>query len=133
MNTVSLIGNLTRDSELKYTQGKGTAVTKITLAVKRDKDNTDFIPVTVWGKAAEVVANYCLKGSKIGVEGSIKTGSYDKDGTKVYTFEVSTMKIELLGGKKDNQGQQEQSHGSYNGDMDMIPYRDWETDRKSVV
>jgi len=102
MNNVCLIGNITKDPELKFTAGKGTAVCKVILAVRRDKENTDFIPVTIWGKAAETTANYCIKGSKIGIcEGNIKTGSYDKDGKKIYTMDVQTMRIELLSSKQD--------------------------------
>ena len=118
MNSVNLIGNLTRDPELKYTKGKGTAVSRITLAVRRDKDNTDFITCVIWGKAAETLATYCSKGTKIGLEGSIRTGSYDdKDGKKVYTTEVHSLRIDLIEKKKEGQTA---NSGEPNYD-DMIP------------
>lgn len=122
MNSVNLIGNLTREPELKYTKGKGTAVCKCSLAVRRDKDNADFINCVIWGKAAETLANYCSKGTKIGLEGSIRTGSYDgKDGKKVYTTEVHSMRIHLLERKKE--GQAESTNSEYE---DMTPIEDGE-------
>lgn len=94
MNKVVLIGNLTKDVELKNTQGNGTAVATINLAVENynfqtKKKGADFIPVTVWGKQAENLSKYCSKGSKIAVSGRITQRSYDaKDGTKRYIIEV---------------------------------------------
>lgn len=118
MNSVNLIGNLCKDPELKYTQGKGTAVSRVTLAVRRDKDNSDFITCVVWGKAAETLATYCSKGTKIGLEGSIRTGSYEgKDGKKVYTTEVHSLRIHLIEKKKEGQAG---NSGEPNYD-DMIP------------
>lgn len=94
MNKVVLIGNLTKDVELKNTQGNGTAVATINLAVENynfqtKKKGADFIPVVVWGKQAENLSKYCSKGSKIAVSGRITQRSYDaKDGTKRYVIEV---------------------------------------------
>lgn len=112
MNKVVLIGRLTKQPELKYTQGKGTAVVKVTLAVDKYNAATkqreaDFIPVTVWGKSAENLANFCDKGSLIAVSGKITTGSYDKDGQKVYTMEVTADMhegIKFLDNKKQDTG-----------------------------
>ena len=80
MNKVVLIGRLTKDPELKYTPGSGTAVTTITLAVDRrfSKDGqreADFIPVVIWGKSAESTAQYMSKGELFGVSGRIQTRS----------------------------------------------------------
>lgn len=91
MNRVELTGRLVKDAELKFTAGKGTAVAKFQIAVDYgfgDNKETSFIPVTVWGKGAESVANYTSKGSKIAVCGRIKTGSYEGKNGKVYTTEV---------------------------------------------
>lgn len=91
-----------KDPELKYTAGEGMAVTKVTIAVdnynsKTGKKGADFIPVVVYGKRAENLAQYTLKGSQIAIEGRIKTGSYDaKDGTKRYTTEVIASKVQFL-------------------------------------
>ena len=92
MNKYICTGNLTKDPELKFTPGKGTAVATFTVAVTTgygDNKETSFIPVVVWGKGAESVANYTHKGSKVLVQGRIKTRNYDaKDGTKRYVTEV---------------------------------------------
>ena len=102
MNVTMLIGRLVKDAELKYTSGTGVAVSKITLAVdnynsKTGEKGADFIPVVLYNKNAENVAQYTQKGSQIAIEGRIKTGSYDaKDGTKRYTTEVIASKVQFL-------------------------------------
>lgn len=102
MNKVVLIGRLTKDPELKFTPGNGTAVTTLTLAVDRYNSSTgqreaDFIPVVIWGKQAEATANYMSKGSQMAVGGRIQTRSYDaKDGTKRYVTEVVAENVEFL-------------------------------------
>lgn len=94
MNKVILIGRLTKDPELKYTPGTGTAVTTLTLAVdnynsKSGERTADFIPVVIWGKQAENTAQYMSKGSQIAISGRISVRTYDaKDGTKRYVTEV---------------------------------------------
>ena len=111
MNKWIGIGRLTRDPELRFTPGKGTAVARITLAIDRYNSNTgqneaDFIPVVVWGKQAENVANYMSKGSQIAISGRIGTRSYDaKDGTKRYVTEVIADQVggvKFLGNKNNN-------------------------------
>lgn len=105
MNKVVLIGRLTRDPELRYTQA-GKAVASFTLAVNRFRkdDVADFIRCSCWGKTAENLAKYQTKGNQIAIAGRIRTGSYnDKDGKKVYTTEVVADEIEFLGSKKDSQ------------------------------
>ena len=109
MNKVHLIGNLTRDPEIRYTTS-GTAVARITLAIDDgygDKKRTDFPQVTIWGKTAENVANNLHKGSKVAVNGKIITNSYEKNGQKFYTTEVTA---DMYGGvefldKKQSGGQ----------------------------
>ena len=102
MNHVTLIGRLTKDPEVRYTQS-GTAVGTFTLAVDRrvQKDkpkDADFIPCVVWNKTAEVVGNWCKKGKQVGVEGRMQVRSYDaKDGSKRYVTEVIVSNLELLG------------------------------------
>ena len=110
MNKCHIIGRMTKDPEVRYTQG-GTPVATFTLAVDRrvakDKDKeADFIPCVVWGKMADgVVKNYCHKGKQVAVEGRIQVRSYDaKDGTKRYVTEVIVNELELLGGKNDGAG-----------------------------
>lgn len=94
MNKVTLIGRLTKDPELRFTAGKGTAVTNFTLAVdnyssKNGEKGADFIPVEIWGKQAENTAQFMSKGSMVAISGRISTGSYQaQDGTKKYTVKV---------------------------------------------
>ena len=111
MNKVVLIGRSTKDPELRYTPGTGTAVSTVTLAVDRYNSKTqqreaDFIPVVVYGKQAESLANYLRKGSPAAISGRIQTRSYDaKDGTKKYITEVVAdlpLGVQFLGGKKND-------------------------------
>ena len=95
MNKVILMGRLTRDPEVRYSQGEqATAIARYTLAVdrrfKRDGDQTaDFIGCVAFGKLGEFAEKYLRKGTKVVVTGRIQTGSYtNKDGQKVYTTEV---------------------------------------------
>ena len=95
MNKVVLVGHLTRDPEVRYSQGdSATAVARYTVAVdrrfKRDGEPTaDFIPCVVFGRSAEFAEKYFRQGMRISVSGRIQTGSYtNKDGVRVYTTEV---------------------------------------------
>ena len=103
MNKVVLIGRLTKDPELKFTPGNGTAVATFTLAVDRRVPNkngqreADFIPVVAWGKQAESTANYMSKGKLMGVSGRIQTRTYDaKDGSKRYVTEIVAEEVQFL-------------------------------------
>lgn len=106
MNSVILIGRLTRDPELRYTQGSNLAVTTFTLAVDRQKKegengNADFIRIVVYGKQAENCNKYLVKGRQAAVNGRIQTGSYtNKSGDRVYTTDVIASRIEFLGDSK---------------------------------
>lgn len=109
MNKCILMGRLTRDPEIRYTQGDNSmAVMKFTLAVdrraKKDaKQEADFITCAAFGKTAEVIDKYCSKGSKIAVSGRIQTGSYtNKDGNKVYTTDVMVEEFDFCEGRKDS-------------------------------
>lgn len=101
MNKVVLVGRITRDVELRYTSDQA-AVARITLAVNRRKkeDGADFISCTAWRKTAEIMDKYLHKGDQLAVSGHIRTGSYEKDGQKVYTTEVVVEEMTMLGGKK---------------------------------
>lgn len=94
MNKVLIIGRLTRDPEIRYSQGdNATSIGRISLAVDRrfkqeGQPTSDFINCLAFGKKAEFLEKYCQKGTKLVIEGSWKTGSYtNKDGVKVYTNE----------------------------------------------
>ena len=95
MNKAVLVGRLTRDPEVRYSQGENaTAVARYTVAVerrfKRDGEPTaDFIPCVVFGRSAEFAEKYFRQGMRVSVSGRIQTGSYtNKDGVRVYTTEV---------------------------------------------
>ena len=92
MNKVVLMGRLTRDPEVRYSQGEAPmAIARYTLAVNRrtKKEEADFISCITFGKSAEFAEKYLKKGSKIAIGGHIQTGSYtNKDGQKVYTTDV---------------------------------------------
>ena len=103
MNKVILIGRLTKDPELRYAAGSGTAVCRFTVAINRQfkKDETDFINCVAFGKTGETITQYFTKGSKIAITGNIRTGSYDdKDGTKRYTTDVIVETFEFVESKK---------------------------------
>ncbi len=109
MNQVSLIGNLTRDPELRYSTGANqTAICRFTLAVNDgygEKQRTNFIPIVVFGKQAENCDRYLAKGRKAAVSGRIQTGSYEKDGRTIYTTEVIANSVEFLSsGQQQGQG-----------------------------
>lgn len=105
INRTVLVGRLTRDPELRYTQG-GTAVTSFTLAVNRQFTNSqgereaDFINCVIWRKAAENFAKLVHKGSLVGIDGRIQTRNYEnKQGQRVYVTEVVVENFSLLESK----------------------------------
>ena len=117
MNNVSLVGRITKDLELKYSPS-GMAYCKFTLAVNRQfkkegQPDADFLPVTVFNKQAENLANYMSKGSQIGVNGQIQTGSYEKDGLTVFTTDIIAQSVQFLEPKKDAQPQQQAPQQQY--------------------
>ncbi len=122
MNKVVLIGRLTKDPELKFTPGAGTAVTTLTLAVdkynsKSGQKEADFVPIVVWGKQAESTANYMTKGSQMAISGRIQTRNYEaKDGTKRYVTEVVATEVQFLSKGVNNQDNGSNNLGNINQD-----------------
>lgn len=109
-NRVILVGNLTRDPELRYIPS-GTAVSEIGLAVndrvkKNDQwvDETTFVDVTLWGRTAEVANEYLSKGSPVLIEGRLKLDSWEKDGQKRSKLRVVAEKMQMLGGREAGGG-----------------------------
>ena len=106
MNAVNLIGRLTRDIEVRYTES-GTAVASFAIAIDRpprqDGNNeTDFPRVIVFGKTAENCGKFLSKGLLVGVEGRIQTGSYtNKEGQTIYTTDVVANRVEFLEWRDD--------------------------------
>jgi single-strand DNA-binding protein len=117
LNKVMIIGNLTRDPEIKYTP-KGTAIADIGLAVNRNyttesgekREEVTFIDVTLWGRTAEIVGEYCKKGVPLFVEGRLQLDSWDdkQTGQKRSKLKVIGDNIQLLGirpgGAKESEG-----------------------------
>lgn len=110
MNSVSIVGRLTRDPEVRYTPSQ-TAVARFTVAVDRplskdsDQQTADFISCVAFGKSAEFIERYFSKGRPIGLTGRIQTGSYtDKNGNKVYTTDVVAERVEFVGNKGESGG-----------------------------
>lgn len=108
MNKVVLIGRLTRDPELRYTSSNIPSA-RFSLAVDRPFQNQngerepDFINIVVWRKQAENVSKYISKGSLVAVEGRIQTGSYEKDGQRIYTTDVVADNVQFLETKSQSQ------------------------------
>jgi single-strand DNA-binding protein len=122
-NRVVLVGNLTRDVELRRTP-QGTAVTDLGLAVnervKRNEewvDEVNFFDITLWGRTAEVASEYLAKGSSVLIEGRLKYETWSQeDGTKRSKVKVVGEKMQMLGGKSGGQGGPSGNHsqGSQN-------------------
>lgn len=116
VNHVILIGRITKEIEMQYTQSQKEFV-KFNLAVNRTfKDangerQADFISCIAWGHQAIFLNVYCSKGNQVAVEGRIQTGSYDKDdGTKVYTTDIIVSNVVSLEKRNDNNTQQPAAH-----------------------
>jgi single-strand DNA-binding protein len=107
VNTVSIIGRLTKDPQLKQLS-EGRVQTNFVVAVnKRTKnDEADFVLCTIWGKLAETTVKYCGKGSLVGITGRLNTRSYEKEeGLRVYVTEVVVEEIRFLATKKRDEEQ----------------------------
>ena len=139
MNQVNLIGRLTRDPEMRYSQGENSmAIARFTLAVDRrfkrqgDEQTADFINCVAFGKTAEVIEKYVTQGTKIAATGEWRTGSYtNKDGQKVYTNDCNVSNIEFCESKGSSQQtvRQEPSQTDSDGfmhipddDLDELPF-----------
>lgn len=106
INQVTLVGRLTKDPELRYT-ADGKAVSNVTIAVNRPFRNqageyeADFVQCTLWRKTAENTAQYCRRGSMIGITGRIQTRRYEnQEGRKVYVTEVVAEMVQFVGPRK---------------------------------
>ena len=133
MNRIILMGRLTKDAELTYTQSNNTAVCKYSLAVERkfvkqgEERQADFINCVSWGKTAEFVSKYFAKGLRVAVEGRIQTRSWeDAEGKKHYATEVIAENVYFADGKREGNNNSS-STGEFNGvddpdNMDELPF-----------
>lgn len=109
MNTVILIGRLTRDPDVRYTADNQLCIASFPIACDRGRDRegndrgADYPWIKVFGKQAENCGKYLYKGKMVAIRGRINTGSYkNKEGNTVYTTDVVAEQVQFLGGKKDN-------------------------------
>lgn len=137
INRVVLTGRLTREPELRQTQG-GTAVCAFTLAVNRqftDRDGkrqSDFINCVIWRKAAENFTNFTTKGSLVGIDGRLQTRSYDdKDGKRVFVTEVVVDQFSLLESRKQRM-QEEQAQPVQLAQAQADPFQNSQTDSVDI-
>lgn len=127
MNSVTLIGRLTRDPEVRYTNDN-TAIATFTLAIDRPvksggEKKADFPRITVFGKQAENCGKYLSKGLLTGVQGRIQTGSYQsREGTTVYTTDVVADRVEFLEWKDSDRAQEESDRGFMPLDDSDLPF-----------
>lgn len=125
MNNVSLMGRFTRDIDLKFTTSN-LAVGRFSVAVDRrlskekrmeaennNQPTADFINCIAFGKTAEVIGQYFGKGNKIAITGHIQTGSYEKDGQRIYTTDVVVDSFDFVESNKDNNSNQENTAQDY--------------------
>ena len=128
INSVCLVGRLTRDPELKYT-GNNIAVASFSLAVNRNfKDangerEADFINCVIWRQSAENLANWAKKGALIGITGRIQTRSYEnQQGQRVYATEVVAENFQMLKSRNSQGNQQNQGNSFQNGNSSSGGY-----------
>lgn len=128
MNKWIGMGRLTRDPEVRYTQGENpTAVARYTLAVDRrfakdGEKNADFISCVAFGKTAEFLEKYCKQGTKLVVEGRIQTGSFtNREGQKVYTTDIFTDSLEFAESKATANKQEKPSPSPKEDEFMRVP------------
>ena len=112
INRVFMIGRLTKDPELRYTQG-GASIASFSLASNRSytvqnekKEDVSFFACVAWGKLGELIAQHCKKGERIGIEGRLQQRSWEKDGQKRSTVEIVVENFQFLSAKQGG----EQAH-----------------------
>jgi single-strand DNA-binding protein len=128
-NRVILVGNMTRNVELRRTQ-QGTAVCDVGLAINERRkqgdewvDETTFVDVTLWGRTAEVADTYTAKGSSILIEGRLKLDQWEQDGQRRQKLKVVGDRLQLLGGRDQQAaGTQTEPANSYQSAVDDTPF-----------
>jgi len=131
INSVVLVGRLTRDAELKYT-ANGTAVCKFSVAVNRSRktgdtwgDEAHFFDVVLWGRQGEAIHQYLSKGKQVGVQGELRQNRWEQNGQNRSKVEIHALNVQLLGGNpsggapsgsRSNAGSDFQPSSGYNQD-----------------
>lgn len=113
INRVMLIGRLTRDAELRYTNNSGNAVCKFSIAVNNRKkqgdqwvDEAHFFDIVLWGKSGEAISQYLTKGKQVAIEGELRQNRWEQDGQQRSKVEINANQVQLLGGGAGGQGGQ---------------------------
>ena len=126
MNNITLIGRLTRDPELKYSQS-GKAFTKFNIAVQREfnRDEADFINCIAWDKRAEAIAEYLRKGRRIAIQGRLNVRNYEQNGESKWITEVIVDKFEFVDSNNNTQNETndntQSTENPYIDDKDDFP------------
>jgi len=120
MNSFNAVGRLTKDPELRVTQS-GKSVTNFNIAVNRSfSDDADFFNGVAWGKLAENVANYTVKGQRIAVTGRLQSRTYeDRNGDRKYVVEIVANEIEFLSKPSDSKGKKPKKETDYSEQSDI--------------
>lgn len=112
LNHVVLIGRLTRDAELRYTNNSGNAVCKFSVAVNSRKKNGDqwvdeanFFDIVLWGKSGEAISQYLVKGKQVAIEGELRQNRWEQEGQQRSKVEINADLVQLLGGGQGSQGE----------------------------
>jgi single-strand DNA-binding protein len=129
INKVIIVGRLTRDAELKYTSN-GFAVCKFSLAVNRRKKSGDqwveeanFFDVVLWGRMAEAINQYLVKGKQVAVEGELRQNRWEQDGQPRSKVEITANNLQLLGGTGSS-GPRQGGNSDFSGGSDNGPLND---------
>lgn len=134
INHVVLIGRLTRDAELKYTN-TGTAICRLSIAVNRRRkvddqwtDEASFFDIVIWGKTGEAIAQYLVKGKQIAIDGELRQNKWEQDGQTRSKVEVVANNVQLLGGKSGERQEVPRSSTAGPAPTGETPKDDFEDD-----
>ena len=135
VNKVILLGNVGKDPEIRST-ADGTCIANLSVATSekyKDKsgkqvENTEWHRVSAFGKLAEIIRDYVTKGSKVYIEGKLKTRSYDKDGVKMYTTEIVASEMQILDSKNSSGNNQQYTHSDKPQTNDKPKFDDFDSE-----
>ena len=134
INHAVLIGRLTRDAELKYTNS-GTAICRISIAVNRRRkvdeqwtEEANFFEVVIWGKMGESIAQYLVKGKQVGIEGELRQNKWEQDGQPRSKVEIVANNVQLLGGKMGERASNQRTGSDKPSPVEGSPKDDFEDD-----
>jgi single-strand DNA-binding protein len=127
INSIVLVGNLTRDPEVKYVGSNNTAVASSGIAVNRkygEKEEVTFVDLTFFGKLAEIAGEYLTKGAQVAVQGRLKQESWETDGQKRSKHVVVVENMQMVGSKKGNgkSGEETSVLTNTGGNTDEVPF-----------